>query len=498
MFVASEVLIQFTFALLAALTIYLFPQNFNKTKIFSLVAAIINVGLCILLVQHAWEQNALTELLVLNSFKLELFFGLTYTLAIDGLSAVLILLNSVLLFLVIITTWDFESHKFRLYYFSLFFLTWAVNGALLSFNLYSFYIFWEAMLIPLFILIGVFGGAERKFASYKFFLYTAAGSFIMLGAIIYLSSLSYEIKGTYDLTPISIQALHLPFDGIFSAQSLVFLAFSLAMLIKIPAFPFHSWLPLAHVQAPTAGSIILAGILLKLGIYGLLRFVIPVYPEATEFFRYFMMSLGAVGVIYGALTALVQTDVKKVVAYSSISHMGFMLAGIFSASKIALSGSIFQLISHGITTGGLFIVVHYLYIRRHTKEISAFGGIAKKMPVFSVAFFIILMGSMAVPLTSGFVGEFLIIWGLYKVAPWIAVLCALGVILTPVYLLNLYQKMMLGPLVNVENEKLEDLSRIELLPFIILGFLILLIGVYPHALTFIYEGFLNNMSFFFI
>ncbi len=487
------VLFQFFFPLLAAISFYISPLNKKKSQILALVASIIYLLLTFNLVNSVASQHGLSTLTNLITFKIDNFFGLTYAIGIDGLSGVLITLNALLLLIVVISTLNVETTKFKLYYFSIFSLSWAVNGSLLTENLYAFYIFWEAMLIPLFILVGVFGGDERKYASYKFFIYTAAGSIIMLGAMMYMSSLSYVMNGSYDLTPVIIKSLNLPFAGFFSPQSLIFCAFCLALFIKVPVFPFHSWLPDAHVQAPTAGSIILAGVLLKLGIYGLLRFVIPVYPQAVFAYKEVIITLGAIGVVYGALTAIAQEDVKKVVAFSSISHMGYIVAGIFSFNEMAVNGAIFQMVSHGITTGGLFIAVHCLYVRRHTKMISEYGGVAKVMPVFAVAFFIMLLGSMAVPLTNGFVGEFLIIWGIYEVHPVLGFVCALGVILAPVYLLTTFQKVMLGPITNPKNETLTDISKTEMISFLILAFLILLFGVYPKILSDVYSGIIPSL-----
>lgn len=479
------IFLQFFFPLIAAISFYVAPLGRKKSQILALVSSIIYLIVTINLITSIDNLNVMTTLW---STQLDNFFGLSYKIGIDGLSAVLIGLNALLLVIVVVSTLNFETDKTKLYYFSIFSLIWAVNGSLLTENLYAFYIFWEAMLIPLFILVGVFGGDERRYASYKFFIYTAAGSIIMLGAMMYMSSLAYTKFGSYDLTPEIIKSLGLPFDGFFSAQSLVFLAFCLALFIKVPVFPFHSWLPDAHVQAPTAGSIILAGILLKLGIYGLLRFVIPIYPQAVLAYKTYIIGLGAAGVVYGALTAIAQKDIKKVVAFSSISHMGYIVAGIFTFNEIALNGAIFQMISHGLTTGGLFIAVHALYVRKHTKLISAYGGVAKVMPVFAVAFFIMLLGSMAVPLTNGFVGEFLIIWGVYEVNPIMGFVCALGVILAPVYLLTTFQKVMLGPITDDENKSLGDISKIEIIPFAVLGVLIILFGVYPSLLSNIYSG----------
>ncbi|MFN8370494.1 MAG: NADH-quinone oxidoreductase subunit M [Bacteriovoracaceae bacterium] len=409
------------------------------------------------------------------------FFNLKYAIALDGLAGILILLNALLVIVVVIATYDLDSNKYRLYYFTIYALTWTVNGALLSKNLYFFYMFWEAMLIPLFLLIGIFGSDNRKFASFKFFLFTATGSLLLLTALIYLSTIQFKISGSYDLTADSIKAMQLPFNGFFSPQALVFWAFCIAFFIKVPVFPFHSWLPDAHVEAPTAGSIILAGILLKLGIYALLRFVIPVFPEAVTAYQDCIIILGLAGIVYGALTAISQSNIKKLCFLFNKSH-GLYCSWNFYLKRKSNSGAIFQMVSHGLTTGGLSVVIHYLYIRRHTKEIAAYGGVAKVMPVFAVAFFMVLIGSMGVPLTNGFVGEYLITFGIYEKNMWYGIIAAFGVVLTPLYLVNLYYKTMLGPITDDHNKELTDINWVESTPFIILVVFIFYYGVYPLGL----------------
>ena len=271
----------------------------------------------------------------------------------------------------------------------------------------------------------------------------------------------------------------------------MFWSFTIAFFLKVPVFPFHSWLPDAHVEAPTAGSIILAGILLKLGVYGFLRFVIPLFPEAVEANRDFVLFLGATGVIYGALTAWVQKDIKKLVAFSSISHLGYIIMGVFSQNPFAMKGAIFQMIAHGISTPGLFIGVHYLYTRRHTKKLDQFGGIAAVMPRFAILFFIITAGSMAVPMTCGFVGEFMIIMGTYEVNKVAAILAATGIILSPIYLLKMYHLTALGELKHEENKSLKDLSLLEATPMIVLSVLTIVFGLYPKAVMALFDGTIN-------
>lgn len=465
-------------------------QNERAIKLYALIGSLVVLAYSVKMFFDLPNPGVLTELL---TFRMPLFFNMTYTFAMDGLSGLLLMLNAFLLVIVVVTTWEIKTEKLRLYYFLIFTLIWAVNGSLLSTSLYGFYVFWEVMLIPLFILVGVFGGDNRRYASFKFFMMTAAGSILMLASMCYMSALAYKLTGSYDLNYEVIKSLNLRNDGFWSPQSLVFWSFSIAFFLKVPVFPFHSWLPDAHVEAPTAGSILLAGILLKLGIYGFLRFVIPYYPQAVEANRDIVLYLGAIGVIYGALTAWVQKDIKKLVAFSSISHMGYIVMGVFSQNAFAVKGAIFQMVAHGISTPGLFIGVHYLYTRRHTKKLDQFGGLAKVMPRFAILFFIITAGSMAIPMTCGFVGEFMITAGVYEINKTVAFLAATGIILSPIYLLKMYHLTALGELTHEENKSLKDLSFLEATPMIVLSILTIVLGLYPKLVTSIYDG---TISFF--
>ncbi len=344
-------------------------------------------------------------------------------------------------------------------------------------DLFLFYLFWEAMLIPMYFLIGIWGGPRRIYAAVKFFLYTIAGSLLMLVAILYIYNAHWAQSGS---PTFNIFALYNTTLG-EQEKFWMFLAFSLAFAIKIPIFPFHTWLPDAHTEAPTAGSVILAGVLLKMGIYGFLRLSIPMFPDMAFRFAPIAIVLGLIGIVYGALVAMVQQDIKKMVAYSSVSHLGFVMIGMFAFNEQGLHGAMLQMINHGLSTGALFLLVGMIYERRHTRIITEFGGIAKQMPVYFFLFLIVLLSSIGLPLLNGFVGEFLIFLGTFKVKQWMAIVAVSGIIWGAVYMLWMFQRVMFGPLSNPANKELKDLTAREIAIIVPMILLMFWIGIYSNS-----------------
>ncbi|MHB0969570.1 MAG: complex I subunit 4 family protein [Thermoanaerobaculia bacterium] len=404
-------------------------------------------------------------------------WGINYALGIDGISLWLVLLTTLLTPVVLLSSWN-SIHKYvKEYVIAMLALEFGMIGAFLAMDLVLFYVFFELMLIPMYLIIGVWGGPRRIYAAIKFFLFTIAGSLLMLLAILYLAYLNFQQTGAWAFAITDLYGL-----GIDPrTQALLFFAFSLAFAIKVPLFPLHTWLPDAHVEAPTGGSIILAGVLLKLGTYGFLRFVLPFFPDASAKYAWLLATLSVIGIVYGALVAWVQPDMKRLVAYSSVSHLGFCVLGIFAMNQTAVEGSILQMINHGLSTGALFLLVGVIYDRRHSRMLADFGGMAKIMPVYAVLFVISVLSSVGLPGLNGFVGEFLILSGSFKWSPAFAVVASSGVILAAIYLLWLVQKVFFGPVVHEENRALPDIAWNELAAVIPLIIFMVWIGVAPNT-----------------
>ncbi|MBU0519671.1 NADH-quinone oxidoreductase subunit M [bacterium] len=403
--------------------------------------------------------------------------GSNYHLGIDGISLWLILLTTFLGPLCIIGSWGPIQKQVKAYHFVFLFLQTGMLGVFSSLDLVLFYVFWEVMLVPMYLLIGIWGGPRRIYAAVKFFLYTMVGSVLMLVAILwlYFNGLDPETgRHTFDL--VKIYAMTAPE---LQAQLWLFGAFALAFAIKVPMFPFHTWLPDAHVEAPTAGSVILAAVLLKMGTYGFLRFCMPLFPDAIPYFAPWISVLAIIGIIYGALVCMVQPDMKKLIAYSSVSHLGFVMLGMFALNQQGVQGSIIQMLNHGISTGALFFLVGVLYDRRHTRMIADYGGVAKVMPKYATVFIIISLSSVGLPGLNGFVGEFLILLGTAKANFTYAVFAATGVIFAAVYLLWLIQRVFFGPLDKDENKDLQDLTLREKVILYPLVAMTIIMGVFP-------------------
>ena len=403
--------------------------------------------------------------------------GAQYHLGVDGLSGLLALLTTFITLIAVVGSWTAVEKRPREFFALILALEAGMMGTFFCLDLLLFYVFWEAMLIPMYLLIGVWGGQRRVYAAVKFFLFTMAGSVLMLVAILALYFMQKDLTGlaTFDLAAF----YRMPIAP--ATQFWLFLAFAFAFAIKVPMFPVHTWLPDAHVEAPTAGSVILAAVLLKMGSYGFLRFALPLFPNALQVCSPYLAGLCIVGIIYGALVAMVQPDLKKLVAYSSVSHMGFCMLGLFALNAQGFAGATMTMLNHGISTGALFLLVGVIYERRHTRKIADFGGLWKIIPVFSVIFLIVMLSSIGLPGTNGFVGEFLVLLGAFKHQPWWAVFAATGVILSACYMLWMFQRVVFGEVTHEENRKLTDLSFRERLIFVPLLILIFWMGVAPQA-----------------
>lgn len=405
--------------------------------------------------------------------------GVSYHIGIDGISILLVMLTTFLMPITLLSSWHSIHKGMREFLILMLFLETALLGTFVALDMILFFVFWEAVLIPMYFIVGIWGTDRRIYAAIKFFLYTAFGSALMLIAIFYLYYLHIQQFGFPSMDVLDFYKLNIPFSGILSPQGLTFLAFCLAFAIKVPMFPLHTWLPDAHVEAPTAGSVVLAGILLKMGTYGFVRFLMPFFPDAVQAYLPVLIALALIGIVYGAMVAFAQKDLKKLVAYSSVSHLGIVMLGVFVLNIQGMQGGIYQMINHGISTGALFILVGMLYDRRHTKKIAEFGGIAKVMPIYAAFFMLATLSSIGLPLLNGFVGEFLVLLGAFEFNYKYAAIGATGIILGAVYMLWAYQKVMLGPLENPENKGLKDANAREIIVLLPLAIMMFVMGIYP-------------------
>jgi len=452
----------------------------RQAKISALFATIATFGISLILLfsfdpsdtgfQHVVERDWI--------------MGLTYKLGVDGISVLFVLLTTALMPITIAACWKVNT-RVKEFMIAFLLLETLMIGVFVALDLVLFYLFFEAGLIPMFLIIGIWGGKNRIYAAFKFFLYTFIGSVLMLVAMIYMymqaGTTDIPTLLTYEFSTGPITLLGWQIAG--GAQTLLFLAFFASFAVKMPMWPFHTWLPDAHVQAPTAGSVVLAAVLLKMGGYGFLRFSLPMFPVASDLLAPMVLWLSAIAIVYTSLVALVQEDMKKLVAYSSVAHMGFVTMGIFAANKQGLDGAIFQMISHGFVSGALFLAVGVIYDRMHTRDIDAYGGLVNRMPVYAAVFMLFTMANVGLPGTSGFVGEFLTFMAVYQVNTWVAVVAAFGVILSASYALWLYRRVVLGAMIKDSLKSIADMDAREKMMIYPLLVMTLLLGVYPSLVT---------------
>jgi len=466
--------VTFTPVLGVLVLLFLPKDRRNLLRWVAVLTSMVTFGLSLVMLAQFDQTNASLQMVErLPWFQLA-GMQIEYFLGVDGLSILLVLLTTFLTPISIISTWSAVEDRVK--EFLIFFLLLEVGmvGVFLAQDIFLFYIFWEFTLVPMYFLIGIWGGPRRVYAAIKFFLYTMAGSILMLLAILWLG-ITFESFSVPDL----IAQGGIP----GSVQMWLFLAFAAAFAIKVPMWPLHSWLPDAHVEAPTAGSVILAGVLLKMGTYGFLRFNLPLFPEASIRFAPWMAGLAVIGIIYGAAVSYAQKDAKKLVAYSSVSHLGFVVLGLFALNPLGIQGGILQMINHGLSTGALFLIVGMIYERRHTREMDDFGGLWKVMPIYGALTLIVTLSSMGLPGLNGFVGEFSILLGAFGSeaigSPIYAGLAAVGVIMAAIYMLYMFQKLFLGPLDKDENKVVKDINLREILTLVPIVIFIFWIGLYP-------------------
>ena len=471
--------------LLFAVVALILPRSWVRPA--SLAMATFEFGLSLAIFGRFDKSSAALQLAVQANWIPEL--GISYFLGIDGLSLWLVILTTFLSPIVILASWTSIENKVKGFHAALFALMTAMLGSFLAMDAVLFYVFFELSLVPMYFMIGIWGGSRRIYATLKFFIFTMVGSLLMLLAIVYLMLSTAGTLGAMSASVLSFYQLKLPFVAgeLMNPQTLLFFAFAIAFAIKVPMFPVHTWLPDAHVEAPTPGSVILAGVMLKMGTYGFMRFVIPIFPEAAEYWSWLFLFLGTVGIVYGALVAMVQPDVKKLVAYSSVSHMGYVILGIFALNHFGASGALFQMLAHGISTGALFLLVGMLYERTHSREIGRYGGLAKAMPIFAILFLTVTMSSIAVPMTNGFVGEFLILLGAFSANKGIAIFAVSGVVLGAVYMLWMVKRVFFGEAGELVAERggsrpLMDLNLREIATMVPLLAVVFWMGLSPGSL----------------
>jgi NADH-quinone oxidoreductase subunit M len=466
-------LILFTPMIGAALLLLVPKENANAIRWIANIVAL--VGFVISVPLWFWFNPSAADFQFIERAPWIPSVGAEYFLGVDGLSTLLILLTTMMGFIAVLSSWTAITERVKEYYIFLLLLQTGMLGAFMSLDFLLFFLFWEVMLVPMYFLIGIWGSANRLYSAIKFFLYTLVGSVVMLLGILALYFQNHSATGVYTFDVTTFHKLNLPYE----LQWWVFLAFFLGFAIKVPMFPFHTWLPDAHTDAPTAGSVILAAVLLKMGTYGFLRFSLPILPDASRNFVPMMVLLSIVGIVYGALVALAQKDWKRLVAYSSVSHMAVVMLGMFALNPVGITGSIVQQLNHGISTGALFLLVGIVYERRHTREISEYGGLSKVMPVYAAIFLVMTMSSIGLPTLNGFIGEFLILQGVFVASKVWAAFAASGVVLGAAYMLYLYQRTMFGKIENPKNERLLDLSHREFATFAPLLILAVWMGIYP-------------------
>jgi NADH-quinone oxidoreductase subunit M len=480
-FISSNILtiITFTPAVGAVLLLFFNREHARSIRAFALIITIITFVFSLHLVAHFDKTNPDFQFGIKIPWMPA--YGIDYSMGIDGISVFLILLATLLSPLAVLASWSIHD-RLKEYFIFMLLLETGMIGVFASLDLFLFYVFWEIMLIPMYFLIGVWGGERRIYAAMKFVLYTMVGSVLMLVAIIALYFMHGDVTGVFTFSYPQIQSALASGRLVLSPviEQWLFIAFFLAFAVKVPLFPFHTWLPDAHTEAPTAGSVLLAGVLLKMGTYGFVRFNLPLFPHVSHLFAPLISLLAVVGIIYGALVAMVQPDMKRLVAYSSVSHLGFIVLGIFSFTPQGIEGAVYQMLNHGVSTGALFLIVGIIYDRRHTRLIDEFGGLANRMPLYAAIFLVVTLSSIGLPGLNGFVGEFLTLLGTFGANRARAAAAALGIILSAVYMLWMYQRVIWGEINNEKNANLPDIGGRETAMLIPLLIAMVWMGVYSN------------------